>query len=230
MYAILSDLEEVLDNDLSEEERKDIIAHLETVGHRLDHPDLTQLVAALEKFINSKHLIIAPQKQTSWDRWLAAVKGWFSRWMTPQRLRAALVGGLTVMGAWSLYFPVSVIAQSRSPDKLQGTIRELVNRGLIRGNTSMTWFELRLGLEFAIGFVLIAAAILLVSRQQRQGVALGYIGLLLLLTTVDLLVFYFDQFSTIVIATLQLLVLLGLIYYRRNWLKNSGPKVDPPVL
>jgi hypothetical protein len=96
----------------------------------------------------------------------------------------------------------------------------LVTKGLIRGNLAITWFEIRLGLEIAIGITLLAAAFYMVTSQQRRGVALGYIGLLLLLTTVDLLVFYFDQFSTIINAILQLCVLLSLMYYRQKYLKE----------
>jgi hypothetical protein len=55
------------------------------------------------------------------------------------------------------------------------------------------------------------------GRDQR-GCVLGYFGLLLSLTTVSLLDFYFDQFRAVVSATIQLVVLLGVVFYRRHLL------------
>jgi hypothetical protein len=38
------------------------------------------------------------------------------------------------------------------------------------------------------------------------------------MTTVNLLVFYFEQFSTMLTAGIQLLALLGVLYYRSEFL------------
>ena len=46
-------------------------------------------------------------------------------------------------------------------------------------------------------------------------------GLLLALTGVNLLVFYYDQFSNIVIAGLQLILLVSIGYYRQRYLKTD---------
>jgi hypothetical protein len=48
-------------------------------------------------------------------------------------------------------------------------------------------------------------------------------SLLLSLTTVDLLLFYFEQFSTIVTATFQFVLLLAVLIYRRNYLIPAAP-------
>jgi hypothetical protein len=69
--------------------------------------------------------------------------------------------------------------------------------------------------------VLVAAAVLLNSKKQPLAIALGYLGLILSLTTVNLLIFYFDQFSTILTATAQITVLLGLAYYQRHFVASS---------
>jgi len=65
--------------------------------------------------------------------------------------------------------------------------------------------------------LLLLAAGLLVAGKERFALGLGYLGLLLSLTTVNLLLFYFDQFSTIVLAAAQFVVLLTLLYYRRRF-------------
>ncbi len=50
--------------------------------------------------------------------------------------------------------------------------------------------------------------------------ALGRLGLMLSLTVVDLMVFYFDQFSTILLAAVQFTLLIGLHAYRRRFLQS----------
>jgi hypothetical protein len=75
-----------------------------------------------------------------------------------------------------------------------------------------------LALEGAVGSLLLMACILLVLRRDRHGLTFGYFGLLLALTTVNLLVFFFEQFSTIALALLQFGLLMGIIHFRRRYL------------
>lgn len=220
LYDIMADINEVIDQDLSEDERKNIIDHLNFIAQKTNNEDISELVASLSTFINSKELVVVPNEPDFWDRWLDRFSTWIDGWLTVWRLRAGLAGALAAVGTWSLIFPISIILQSNKPGQLSSTLSELISKGLLRGNLTIAWFEIRLGLEIAIGVTLLAAAFYLVTSQQRRGVALGYIGLLLLLTTVDLLVFYFDQFSTIITALLQLCVLLSLMYYRQKYLKD----------
>ena len=69
--------------------------------------------------------------------------------------------------------------------------------------------------------ILIASAVLLAIRKDHQAIAFGYLGLLILLTIINLLVFYFDQFSTIINALIQLVFLLALFYYRNHFLHRA---------
>jgi hypothetical protein len=65
---------------------------------------------------------------------------------------------------------------------------------------------------------LVVSAGLLIVNKDRSGATMGYIGLLLSLAAVNLVVFYFEQFSTIIPALVQFLLLLGVMYYRRRYL------------
>jgi hypothetical protein len=72
-------------------------------------------------------------------------------------------------------------------------------------------------LEVTIGLALSCAAILLVLRREKAGLAVGSLALLLYLTVVNLVVMYFEQFSTIVSASIQLTVLLSIFRYRQRF-------------
>ena len=59
---------------------------------------------------------------------------------------------------------------------------------------------------------------MLTFGKEDTGIKLGIFGLLFSLTVVNLLVFYFDQFSTIILAIVQFNLLLGLFRYRKRFI------------
>jgi len=73
-------------------------------------------------------------------------------------------------------------------------------------------------LEGIVALMLLASTILLLTRQVHRGLSYSYYSLILSLTTVNLLVFYFNQFSTIIPALIQFTLLLLVMYYRRHFL------------
>ena len=72
-------------------------------------------------------------------------------------------------------------------------------------------------LEGFVGLSLIGGAGLLLINRERVGLQAAYIGLVLYLLTVNLLVLYFDQFTTIVMTVLQFGLLLAVMRYRQRY-------------
>ena len=75
-----------------------------------------------------------------------------------------------------------------------------------------------LGLGGMVGLLVMVAAILLAIGRERRGSSLGYLGLLLSLTTVAPIDFYFSQFAAVINAMLDFVLLSGVILYRRRYL------------
>ena len=67
------------------------------------------------------------------------------------------------------------------------------------------------------GVLLVLAAWWLRGGHEKTGLRLGTFGLLIALTMVNLLIFYFDQFATITLSGVQFLLLVGLLRYRRRF-------------
>ncbi|MCJ7513885.1 MAG: hypothetical protein MUO23_13080, partial [Anaerolineales bacterium] len=78
-------------------------------------------------------------------------------------------------------------------------------------------------LQAAVGALLVAALGALVLGREREAQRLATSGLLLALVMVNLFVFFYDQFSTILPATLELLLLLGGRRYQKRFF--GGPSV-----
>ncbi len=220
LYGLFDDMQEVLDFDLDERERGLIKARLDHIRGETDQPDLLALVDSLENFIDSNAVKLVPETPSYFSRLLIRMNGWVEKIVTGSRLRAGLVGGLAAMGIWSLSYPLRVLTLVRSPDRVQLVLADLVNQGMIKTSLGLHGFEIRLALELSIGLILVVAAVLLATRYQRRGLDLGYIGLIISLAVVDMVIFYFNQFATIVYAILQTIILLGLMYYRHRFYRD----------
>jgi hypothetical protein len=230
MYYILQDFDEVLDRDLSEEERKDILAHLNLVLKDTSHPDTANLAQSLKGFMLNNDLDLVPDTPSYWKRWRMRLEKFEAHWMSRNRFRGALTGALLGWSFYSLYSPIYILTRSRDPVELGSILTGLVSQRLVRSHGGLTWFEVHLGLLASVGIILFTAAGLLGLGKHRQAINLAYVGMLISLTMVNLLEFYYDQFSAIISAALQLVILLGILNYRRRFLRSRIDDFVPEPL
>jgi hypothetical protein len=220
LYTVLDDLEEVLDNDLSEKEKAELVSRLEYISKETDREDFAKLAKSLDEFITSDRLVLVPEQPGFMARQQSRIQAQIDRWLTRRRLIAGLIGGLIALGVWALSYPIQVFFAAGSQE-LQNIVTALVSNQILRGDFSLVSFQLRLAMEVSTGFLLITGATLLAIGKIRRGINLSYIVLLVSLAVVDLLVFYFDQFTTIINAVVQLILLLGILYFRRHFLDKQ---------
>jgi hypothetical protein len=72
-------------------------------------------------------------------------------------------------------------------------------------------------IEGLIGFLFLAATAFMITRRIPRGLTFGYWGLLISLTAVHLLTFYFNQFDAILTTLFQSTLLLALLHYRSSY-------------
>ena len=77
-------------------------------------------------------------------------------------------------------------------------------------------------IEGGMGAISIIAAILIAANAEKRGVWTGIIDMLVTLTIVNPLVFYFEQFSTIIIAVLQFSLFILLIRYLKRFVHSEN--------
>jgi hypothetical protein len=219
LYYVFEEMEEVLDHDLSQDEKDLLDKRLREVKKHSTHPDIDRLADTLHDFISHQELVIAPPPRHS--RFLSfcfSCSEWFKCWLTRARFRALLTAGLAAWGLWAIYVPMVLFFAVDSPQRISSILTNLVQRGMIHSLSGLPWFEARLSIESGIGLVLLAAAFMLAFGKDRRAIELSYASLILSLTVVNLLVFYFDQFSSIIYAAIELLLLIGVISYRDKYL------------
>lgn len=218
LYCALEELEEVLDHDLDAGERADLERRLRVICTQADSPELARLANQLLAFLEHQELMLAPDRPTLLERWQAILRAFEERPVDRRRFRLGLTVsfmGLGVIAIARLVVLISTVFTAATfADMLA---RMAATSGLVVSTGGVYWFFGRILLEGIVGVMLIAGAILFFLGQERRGLRLNYFGLLLSLAVVNLLVFYFDQFSTILLALLQFAALLALIFYRRKF-------------
>lgn len=223
LYHALDGFEEVLEHDLDQWERAELIETLQFVTRQSESPDIAHLATHLLEFVQDENLTLVPPSSTIWEK----ITAWWSKaeshWISRTRVKAVLAGGLIALGLVAIYKMYLALPLGPSPTSLEHIIQQLMSSGQLTGNGSLAWFSAWLALETSVGLLLIVSGGLLLAGQDNFAVSLGYLGLLLSLTTVNLLVFYFEQFSTILSAIIQFSILLGLGYYRRRYIQPNKP-------
>jgi hypothetical protein len=212
-YSVLEDMEEVLDHDLSADEQARIKQRLERIIADEKYPELKRLAQTLKRFISGDTSYLVLQTPTFIQRLRGSLLKFEQRWLKQTSFRLVLVIGLALTGLWSMR-PVATLINLFKQGRDELLIYNLVNNQLVRSPRSLNWYEINLGFGSVIGTLLILAAVLLLIKKDRIAVMLGYATLLLAMTVANLLLFYFDQFSSIITALVQFVLFLGILRYR----------------
>ena len=136
-------------------------------------------------------------------------------------MKRAMSFSLLICGIWALVSPLLFIKISHNTLELQDFINQLISQKLLSSASGLTWFEVKVVLEGGLGIVMIASVVLMAFRTEKIGSWIAMISLLVGLTVINLLVFYFEQFSTILMAAIQFLSLLLTTRYRKRFLRNN---------
>jgi hypothetical protein len=218
LYRVFDGLQEVLDRDLDPQERADLEAQLHSIAVQKERPDLARLADELEKFMASDSLYLVHRTPNLWEPFITGLQSVQARYLTRRRLKVVLVVGLGALSVQALFDPLVIALTVFLPADLSRTLPNLADLGYVRGSASLMGFRFQLALEGAIGVLLLASCILLLMRQERRAMLLSYFALLMSLTTVNLLVFFYEQFSTIALAIIQFGLLMMVMHYRRRHL------------
>ena len=229
LYRSFDTLEEVLDRDLEPDERLALEVRLGHVAEFTEDPALARLAWALLDFLASEEVVVSPAQLTFGERILAWLRAFEDRVLIQKRMRLALTAGLTLAAIFPMMRFIELLSAFSDSAQMQEMLAALIAFSPVDSVTGFIWHVARTTLEGAVGSLLLISTVLLVMRKERTGMSVAYFALLLALTVVDLLVFYFEQFSTIVPVALQLVLLLGVISYRRRFFQTDLRTANAPT-
>lgn len=228
LYAALEYLEQVLERDLDRRERQQLIEHLESAASQSNESELSQLATVLLDFVGSDWINEVPPAREP----LVNLRRRFTDWLPLLFARpAALLGvvaGLAVLGSASLAASFWLIALN-----FQRIVIDASYLSRLRIGSEYSWWILSMAFFAGItglGLVLGSAWIWLGRRRWQPDISLPpptksrffrglrwcFISLVLQLTVLDLLFFYYFQFPTILLVVIQLALLLAVIHFQKS--------------
>lgn len=227
MYQALHDLGEVLDNDLDADERLDLQNRLQRVVDQEPAGELGLLASSLLAFLYDEALRMSVVRLSFAERLRNRVMEYGKRVSRPlfRRLLIVLLIGGALLGlsrAWGLIYVAFTDKQ------VLDVVNDWLAAGRFQSQSELRWLFVRIALEGSFATLLIVAGALLVLRWEKLATDLGAVALTMLLTTVNLLVFYFDQFQAVITALAQYAILALLLAYRRLYLQAETPLPPEP--
>lgn len=221
MYHAFQELEELLDNDLSIKEHRQIIQYLEKI--KMDNQDeqITRLAEVLGEYLKDRETYLVPHKPGFWEKWYLRLRVFEAKWLGKQRMRLILVSALIAWGVYSIFEPWVILRIFDNPEAMGVILENLISKNLVRNQSGLNWFQAKIGLEGTLGFFSILSGIFIFLRKEQLGVNIGIATMLIMLAIVNLILFYFDQFSTIVNASIQFLIFILLVRYKTRFLTKK---------
>jgi len=228
MYRALDRLGEVLDRDLDSHKRAELLGRLTFVEENACDADLVRLAKTLSEFLASDELHMVPTTETWSVRLRKSARTFEARYVPCTVMRFLLVGLLLLLALVALDNMARYMLDAFDPSRW-GALAYLILRHEVAASAGSTplltaWMTM----EGIVGMLLLVAAGLLAFGQAYGATRLSWGTLLFYLAVVDVLAFYYMQFSAIILVTFQFLALWGVRHYQRRQLppdlKDEGGK------
>lgn len=215
MYGILEDFAEVLDHDLSKVEHDRLMAELNTVIKNEKDEQLVNLAKSLRSYLMDKDTVIVAHQPDFLEKIADCWQSFCSGWLNKKRSRVILIFGLLLWAGWAIASQTTMYLTTHNVEQFRLLVEQFIANQLIRSESGMTWFGAQILLEGAMGIVAFVSVVFFLFKKDSIAVWIGIVDLVFTLVVVNLITFYFDQFSTIAFAAVQFLLLVLLLYYKR---------------
>jgi hypothetical protein len=223
LYSSLSLLQEVLDRDLEQDEREEIESRLYYVLENSQEPHLIQLTKELLDFIQQSQNHVVPSSPDLKHKIKLQLMWFEARYLHLNRFGLLITIGLFSIGLFSLITSLGSLLLSFS---IKTPLSAIIRAPDLADKITETWFIGLHILQVFNSLLISFSGILLTKGEKSTGSSLGLLGLLVHLTIIDLFLFYYYQFSTIVFALIQFIVFLALIRYRQRVIGTHRLTID----
>lgn len=215
LHRALGDIRGLLERPVEIPKHGRLQSRLSEIASSSTSPSHTELAHSLQRFVKEEVGQVASSSPR--PRWWSVARA--ARRVIPSATAghspAILATGLLLVGLLTLKNPASIWAAQWLPDDAARLLAAVAGRH-IDAASSPFWFDMRLILEVTLGLALLASAALLAVGRVKAGSGLALIAVIASLTTLTLLLYYFEQFSTIITTTIQFVLVMALIRYRRR--------------
>lgn len=224
LYAVLDHLSDVIDHDLDSRERQHMMGWLNaTLNNRSATDDMRVLAMHLLEVMNDPALDIYPRRESWWERLGAALVKFEQRYLRRTLMRF-LTGILLIIFSISslLALTVTVLAlidPATRDSFLVGALLDADPR--FSGPYALLWEMVLIALQGLIGLIAMLSGISILLGRDDIGTRVAFVALIINLTTVNLLTFYYEQFAAVLATIFQVALILALMRYRQRFILKT---------
>lgn len=229
MLAVLQDLEEVLDSDLSIGEKQAMLERLQNIRNQSSPPEIVALAEHLTTYLESGIIPLTEDSPSRLAALMARLTELETRLFPRQRTRRILVALFLLSSMATALLLVLLLGvlfdqQTVLPEFLRAVV---LDERYVASATSASWFLAMTLVQAISGSMIFAGAIAFLTRRDRLAVGLGMISAIITLTITNTLSFYFNQFSVIVTSLAAFAILILMKRYRDRFLNGDAADGSP---
>jgi hypothetical protein len=214
LYHALEDLKQVLDNDLDPFEHQELVSELSLVVKQAQDMNERNLANALLSFVQAEETRLAREPNAVERAW-SRMRFIAAHWPTRRVFKWLLVAGFALAGINAVFQIGALFAWvSGVLNGIQAPEFVIVNGKSEYAVNDPTLLLVYQVANIVIGILMGVAALFLVFGRERRGLRFGTFALVISLTVVNLLTFYYSQLYAIGVALAQLTLLMGALIYR----------------
>jgi hypothetical protein len=217
LYWVLDQLKDVIDQDFDQRERARVETVLVNVSNQQQQPEQQQMAEALLSLVRTMPTIKPPDPNV-FQRLEARLREAEQRLISRGLHRTILITAFIAISLSGLAMILSLVSVGTNLEVRNQFFTSALQESFFHNQASLQWLLIHSMLTSAMGTLYLMAAVLLVLRRDASGIRIGRLGLILELTVVNVLAFYFNQFTMIFSTVLALVVLLAVERYRSRFL------------
>jgi len=224
----LDNLEELIEASVDPDELRAMKQQLVRLSQDRQDGITDELALALLHFIEREDIRTSEEEPSFVTRWMRRVRHIINTALLAPRMRRyvfpsalALLGALRLFNSFKHLLPL--VWQS-----LPASFHADLDVSPFSSSANMWLFLLMNAFRLVIAMLFLRAALSVFSQQQEAWLR-ARTALVLAITFLDLLVFYFNQFSAAVVAVMDVIVLGGVNHHQRRSRIEGLPQVPPVV-
>ena len=220
LFHTLEEFEEILEGDLSDLKKEKIINRMESLDFVDEDKDLLVLKEVLVLFLRDPSQPFVEHEPDLFEK----VANWWNRLeekiFKKEKFFVWLRLSWIFLGFILVAQPVFILSGIDEPIQVSGLLKRIVDSSLLLSENFNFFGFTRIALQVFSGGCLWVCAFFYKGGTGEKWISFAHFILLIILTVVNSLVFYYDQFSTIIVVVMEFLVFFLTTRFLK-WQSNS---------
>jgi hypothetical protein len=221
LYTVIEILQEVLDHSLEPDEYQEMKNLLHQIQAEAKNPHYQSLANELHDFVESDALKDTTEMPNLFDKIITRWEWFENKYLKERRVKYTIITLLLLLGVPSFLTLLDFGAVIQNPAARDAYLLGIASEIPHIQSNGVMWATILIIGDGALGSLLTISSILLLMGRNNWGTETASIALVIKLVAINLLLFYIEQFATIITALVQFSALQALYFYQRKYIKKS---------